>query len=345
VRVSEGTRMYYLCTYFDKNYLVLGLALYRSLQRYVELFELNILCMDEYTYKFFTKHRFANVNPISLEEFEGANPRLLEAKTNRSLIEYYYTCTPALPLYLLKKNPAIDVITYLDADLFFYSDLEPIYKEFGSGSILIVPHRFAENMRSNEKYGIYNVGLLSFRNDTVAQECLRVWRDQCLQWCYERPEDGKNADQKYLDDWTTRYKGVVVLQHKGAGLGGWNIDNYQYKSKGKALYVNGDRLIFYHFQGLKMINRFLFQAGYALTLVVLRHVYAPYIREMQHIMKRIEGTTRLPSVRHKSDSFTWGIKRVIKQYFILVLGVFSFEIYLWKYVKPFFALKGILTRR
>lgn len=337
--------MYYFCTYFDRNYLALAVALYRSLQRHAGQFELNILCLDDFTYKFLAREQFPNIKLISLTEFEAGDSQLLEAKGNRRLIEYYYTLTPNLPLYLFNKNPEIDVVTYLDADLFFYSSPDPIYKELGSGSILIVPHRFAENMRDNEKYGVYNVGLLCFRNDATGKECLSRWRGQCLEWCYEKPEDGKNADQKYLDDWATRYMGVVVLQNKGAGLGTWNIDNYSYTVSSEALYVDNDRLVFYHFHGLKMITRFIFQAGRGLSPAIVRHVYAPYIRELQHVMKMFWELTSLGTVRNVYDSLFEKFRRVIYEHSIFVIGSFGFVIYLRKYLKPFSVLKRIVTQR
>jgi hypothetical protein len=245
---------------------------------------------------------------------------------------------------LLKENPAIDVLTYLDADLFFYSDPGPIYKELETGSILIVPHRFSESMQYKEKYGIYNVGLLSFYNDSTSRECLKVWRTQCLQWCGEKPEDGKYGDQKYLDDWPALYRGVIVLQHKGAGLGNWNIDNYSYHNeKNGDFYIDENRLIFYHFHGLKMINRFIFQADRDIESTLIRSVYAPYIRELQSVMKRILNGTMMGTVRTKAESFTERIRLIIHRHSIVVVGPFSFKVYLGTFLKPLFYLKRILT--
>ena len=56
---------------------------------------------------------------ISLEEFETGDDRLYEAKQNRSKVEYYWTCTSSLLLYVLRRRPEITLLTYLDSDLFF----------------------------------------------------------------------------------------------------------------------------------------------------------------------------------------------------------------------------------
>ena len=61
--------MYNICTYFDKNYLNRGLALYNSLKRQDDDFVLFILCMDQYTYNYFKKEKLFNIKIISIEEF------------------------------------------------------------------------------------------------------------------------------------------------------------------------------------------------------------------------------------------------------------------------------------
>jgi hypothetical protein len=272
--------VYNFCTYFDRNYMAHGLTLYRSLLSQANPFTLWVLCFDDSSYDVLSKLGLENLRPVSLREFEEGDEGLARAKRDRSKVEYYFTCTPSWPLYLLDRCPGLDRITYMDSDLFFYSGLEPIFREMGDRSVLIVGHRFPEHLRYNEIYGIYNVGLLAFRNDPRGRDCLKWWRERCLEWCFDRTEDGRFADQKYLDDWPERFPGVAVLQHKGAGLGPWNWMNYRVRIQDGKTTVDGQPLIYYHFQGMKILTRRFFDTGvpsYARMPAALRRdLYSRY---------------------------------------------------------------------
>jgi len=273
---------YHFCTYFDRNYLTRGLALYRSLARHCQRpFTLWILCFDATTYETLDRLSLPGVRLISLDQFEAADPSLRKAKAERSAVEYFWTCTPSLPLYILSHYPKIDLITYLDADLCFYSDPMPVYSEMGDGSILIVEHRYApEHAHLAATSGIYNVELLAFRRDDRGLTCLRWWRARCLEWCYKRIEDGKFGDQKYLDDWPQRFAGVVALKNVGAGLAPWNAAQYNVRWQDGRINVDGAPLIFYHFHGLKKIARNAIRpAGHAyrLSSSLIEHLYFPYM--------------------------------------------------------------------
>lgn len=280
------------CTFFDSNYLIKGLALYRSLVRHAASFSLWVLCFDDLAYKTLKILSLPGIVPISLKDFEEGDEELIHAKKNRSRIEYYFTCTPSLPLHIFKNCPEVDVITYVDADLFFFSDPSPIYEELGDNSILIVGHRFPAHHRQLERFGIYNVGLLSFRRDNNGLQCLNWWRKSCIEWCYDRIENGRFADQKYLDDWPTRFSRVVVLQHKGAGLAPWNVVGYTVGLKNGQVLIDSQSLVFFHFHGLKQIGRLVYDPnlvryGVHTDLLLKRYIYNPYIRELHSIDRQL----------------------------------------------------------
>jgi hypothetical protein len=251
-------------------------------------FRLWVLCFDNLTYEILQKLSLPQIHPILQSNFESGDEQLLRAKGNRSKIEYYFTCTPSLPLYILKKYSDVDLITYIDADLFFFSNSSPIYEEFGNNSILIIGHRFPSYLGHLEKYGIYNVGFLSFRRDENGLECLQWWRERCLEWCYDRIENDKFSDQRYLDDWPTRFKGVSVLQNKGAGLAPWNLANYKFSENGEKIMVDREPLIFFHFHDLKQIQQRLYdpclsQYRVHLSPFLKSRVYVPYIGELEDV--------------------------------------------------------------
>jgi GT2 family glycosyltransferase/tetratricopeptide (TPR) repeat protein len=293
---SREVKRYY-CTYFDRNYLLKGMALLDSLNRHEESeFILYAVCMDEITRTLLNKLSLPNVVTIPIYEVEKGNEALIAAKKSRSLVEYYWTTTPSIISYILENHDEIDILTYLDADLYFYSSPDPIFAELGGRSILIHEHRFSPSMTYlGETNGKYNVGLLSFRNDVSGITALRWWRERCLEWCYDRYEDGKMGDQMYLDDWPTRFENVVVLQHLGGGVGPWNHDQYRWSADALGrVFVNEQPLIFFHFHAFSMMSRELIlpvkHPHYPLTLALLRLCYAPYIRAVSRAADAVQST-------------------------------------------------------
>src|SRR5436190_9041293 len=104
------------CTLFDKNYLPYGLSLWYSLDKIIpNNFRLFVLCLDEVTYQFFIENNFNGIVPIKLNSLEENDNELLSAKNNRSIVEYYFTLSPCLPLYILKNWKDIDWVCSLDA--------------------------------------------------------------------------------------------------------------------------------------------------------------------------------------------------------------------------------------
>src|SRR3989338_7978419 len=199
---------YNFCTLFDKNYLTRGLALYDSLLKFCPDFKIWMLCMDSESYEMLKKLNLDKIIPLKLEEIE--DEELLSVKNTRTPIEYCWMMSSSLPLYILEKI-GVDMITYLDADLYFFQPLTAIYDEFANNSIMIIPHWFPEKNKSQEKIGgIYNVGMLIFRNDKNGLECLKWWKERCIEWCYAYYEAGKLGDQVYLDVWPENFKDVCV---------------------------------------------------------------------------------------------------------------------------------------
>lgn len=276
--------MLHFCTYFDANYLSRFLPMYRSLARFCEEdCRLWALCLDHASEIALSKLQLPSVIPVPLSELEAHDQDLLGVKGGRSRIEYYFTCTPALICYLFKTHFEIGLLTYLDADLHFYSSLRPIWNEMGDAAILIIPHRFPERLIGQERHGIFNVAFLSFRRDERAQACIESWRRRCLEWCYDRYEEGKFGDQKYLDDWPGLFPGVHVLQHKGADLAPWNIEQYRVTREGDGTYVDGYPLIFYHFQGYQRLSRWaadpgIYAYGQRCPKTAVLNIHVPYVK-------------------------------------------------------------------
>lgn len=243
----------YFCTLFDSGYLLKGVAMIQSLSRHCAGAHVHVLCMDRQTEEILAALALPEVTCIPLPQIE--NEALLAAKKDRSVAEYCWTLSPCLPWYVLHENPHIDFITYLDADLLFFSSVQPLFDEIGDASIAIIEHRFSSRLEDRNVNGRFCVEWVGFRRDEQGLACLSRWRDQCIEWCYYRLEEGRMGDQKYLDEWPERYASCHILQHPGAGIAPWNYSQYIFATNSRdQITVNGTPLIFYHFHQFQMLK-------------------------------------------------------------------------------------------
>ncbi|MCX6605944.1 MAG: hypothetical protein NTV52_20455, partial [Acidobacteria bacterium] len=259
------------------------------MDRLFSVFTLWVLCLDEQTWERMTDARLPKVRLIRIDELERATPGLVETRKTRSQLEYYFTCTPALPKYILENDPATDLITYLDADLHFYANPEPLFTELGDRSIAIIRHKC--NSLAEERFGIYNVGWVSFRRDESGLACVGWWLDRCLEWCFARSEDGKYADQKYLDSFPERFEGVAVLEHPGANVAAWNVETSNLLINNNQPMAGDVPLLFFHFHGFRPIDYLCYETGFEnycaqLTDEIRVAVFEPYVRALLRIAKR-----------------------------------------------------------
>jgi hypothetical protein len=285
--------MYNFCTLFDSNYLSRGLALYESLEKVCSDFHLYIFAFDDRSASILNGLGLSHATIISLKDFE--DEELLKVKPGRSVAEYCWTSTSSTILYVLEKYKT-DSCTYLDADMYFYHSPKPIFDELGNNSVLITEHRYTPMYDKSKKSGKYCVQFVTFKNDENGLTALKWWRERCLEWCYARLEDGKFGDQMYLDDWTTRFKGVHVMQHFGGGLAAWNVQQYNfYERNGNILakeIKSGDEfeVIFYHFHYLRFIDNNLLELGRRLLSDDVKNIfYKPYVKELQRLKKEINS--------------------------------------------------------
>ncbi len=246
-------KVMHFCTLFDSNYLLKGVVMLRTLRQHCPQAHVHVLCMDAQTREILEQLDLPHVTCLELSDVE--DEALLAVKPGRGLAEYCWTLSPCLPWHVLQHNPKIDFITYLDADLYFYSPVQALFDEISDASIAIIEHRFPPAQKHLEVNGRFCVEWVSFRRDEQGMACLARWREQCIEWCFHRLEGERMGDQKYLDQWPGRYSNVHILQHTGAGIAPWNYTQYRFdRDLQGTITVDGAPLVFYHFHQFQLLS-------------------------------------------------------------------------------------------
>lgn len=277
-------------TYFDNNFLPIGLCLHASLLEHGQPFHLWILCMDELAEQNLQRLALPHVSLIPLREAEDA--RLLAVKPTRSRGEYCWTLTPFTPQFVFDRDNQVNRVTYLDADLFFFASPKLLLDEFErSGKhVLITEHAYSpryERSGRAKRGGRFCVQFMTFRRTPEGEKVMHWWQDRCLEWCYARVEDGKFGDQKYLDHWPELFGADVhILLQKERTLAPWNVEHFETFGDGKL------NPVFYHFQTLRIISpdEILLYSGWHVgkSSALLYQVYVDSLRRVVFEMKQKE---------------------------------------------------------
>ena len=311
--------MEHFVTLFDKNFLPSGICLYRSLNKYHGNFVLWVICMDDEVWVQLSILNYANIKLIKLSEVE--NSELIRVKKERTNAEYCWTLTPFAPKFILDSNPTVDRVTYVDADLYFFDSTSKIFDEFESSEsdVLITEHGYSKRYDKSKQSGIYCVQFMTFKNTANGRGVLAWWQKKCIEWCFNRIEDGKFGDQKYLDDWPVRFgTSIHVLKSCYLTLAPWNVDRFI------GHFQAFDRPTFYHFHGLRIISNTSLRLyfGYRVpkeAMIYYSEYTAGLIDAIKEIWLRFEVIPILP----EGCEVVFLIKKTIFRF----LGLVRYEFY------------------
>lgn len=275
------------CTYFDSGYLSRGLALIESLREHGDDAQVWVLALDASAKRYLDDAALPGVTALTIADIEAAEPELPPLKAQRSRMEYYFTATPLLMRWVMnkQKDPA-SVVVYLDADLYFFDRPALVLDALGDGAVGIIEHRYpAAREKALLKYGRYNVGWVGIRADQRGRACVDWWSQSTLAWCFDKPEDGKYADQGYLDSFPTQFEGVVALPSLGMNLAPWNTAGVPLaETDGGVLVAGRDPLVFFHFHGVRRVrdwfvsSQLIYRAP--MSRVLRDRVYTPYLKRL-----------------------------------------------------------------
>lgn len=299
-----------LCTYFDSGYLSRALVLHSSLIATGADIRLTALCLDDDARAAIDRLECPTLRGMGVAELERYDSALLEVKPTRSAHEYYFTLGPSFMRYLFERD-GLDHLTYLDADMCFYANPEPLFEESADASVVLVGHRFPERLRHLEETGRFNVAWVGFANDADGRACLDWWRERCLEWCFDRVEEDRYADQRYLDQFPSRFARVHELRHPGADVAPWNVADPPLAWDGGRFMVGARPLIFFHFQGMRLLEGGIIDphlsAYGAVTTRAIRRLYRTY-----HTALASQSAQSMNSPRHSTAHRAGTVRRWVR---------------------------------
>jgi len=311
------------CTLFNKKYFTQGVTMIESLIDNCNDFSIYVFAFDDYTSQNLNNLNLSNVRVIDLHEFE--DNRLLKVKDQRTLGEYCWTSTPIIIEYCFKKFK-ISNCTYLDADLYFFSNPRTLILEMNKKSVMITPHRYTKEYDKSSENGKYCVQFLTFLNNKEGLEVLNDWKEKCLSWCYARSEDGKFGDQKYLDHWNDQFSCIFESDNLGGGVAPWNIQQYKFsqiekKIIGTVIIEKKDfELIYFHFHDLFIWKYFIRLSNYKLKSNHIRIIYFQYLKKFFKNLYRFKQHQNTEKIQAKDVLFgIFGIKNTYLKHILFFL--------------------------
>ncbi|HUI44928.1 MAG TPA: glycosyl transferase [Nitrospirota bacterium] len=247
--MSLNNPVEHFVTLFDSSFLPIGMALHDSLMKHGQLFHLWIVCMDELVEDQLQRISLPNVTLIPVSSIETRD--LLDLKKGRTRGEYCWTITPFTFEAVFDRDANVERVTYLDADLFFFSNPQILLQELNESRkhVLITEHAYAPEYNYwSVLSGRFCVQFLTFRKTAEAIKVMRWWQMRCLEWCFARFEDGKFGDQKYLDSWPNLFADEIhIVRKTDKTLAPWNEKYFEIQQQIKL------DPVFFHFHEFRIV--------------------------------------------------------------------------------------------
>lgn len=258
------------CTLCDRKSLPKLAALYESMQRHCPETDLWVLATDERCEAILTQLNWAHVTVVAMDDFADH----AVYKTGRGII-------PTWILFVCRNAPGEGVL-YLDVASYFFSSVEPLYKEIGNSTIALSPCRYSYKYTKNYIAGLYRPGGIFVRKSQPGIACIRAWRRNL-------------GERKHLDAWPAEFA-AHVIENRGWNLTPTSQIQYEYSPRGREICIDGKPVIMYHFDDLQIrdeIKRVFHLSGCPLAAPVENYIYTVYIESLRGALLKLPETQLL----------------------------------------------------
>ena len=296
-------------TYCTRDYILHALtSLESALSLHAEA-SARLICVDSiHDLPILPVELWRKVKLSNLDEYPVTRLQYSNFLRSRSKFESLISIKPQLLFELCKSLPENEMVIYQDTDVIFFSEMDT-YPGFSSKhSVYIFEHQYRLK-KDFYPHGKYNAGFLVLKNNSSSQTFLEEWSSKCHEWCYLRVENGKYADQKYLEE-LSRYSYVSAENSKQINLGMHFFDGgSNLKSTKKRVLLDNRELICFHFHGFKVHKRVtesgLNRYGFSLrNFNKFKNLYIPTINRYFSIKRILEyqiGLSLLNSIQLQTD--------------------------------------------
>lgn len=259
-----------LCTVSDINFLIKGIGLFESLLKTNNDFILHYLLIDDKAYQASLNIKHPQIKFYQINELLEKDENLL--KLQKQNYKYFcWTLASYFSNFLLTKEK--DSITYIDSDIYFYENIDCIFNEIADKDIGLFRHRMFD-LKYNYSEGLFNVGVVYFKNSEFGRQALQWWSNCVLHQLY--PELNTCGDQKYLDVFYIQHKDKIFIDGN-IGHGApwqWQIYDFSDFEANNNIIWNGQKqkLVFSHFSQFYID----FQKDYYIPST-MHHCYTPLV--------------------------------------------------------------------
>jgi hypothetical protein len=282
-------------TAFDSKYLTRGIAMVQSLLENSPHSKISVLCLDTGTES--AVHELSMSQQVSILTLNDMDQEIVnQIRFDRPYREFCWTLSALLCDYFLTCGE--EEVVYLDADLYFFSDPEPILQESRKGDVAAIKHRYPARLKKYEINGLFNVQWVYFANTLTGRAACRRWFEQCVESCAYLPKRGIVGDQKYLDEWPALYPTFVEIKNPGAGVAPWNHETIKPHLEESTWIVDGENpLVFYHFHGFKIFSNGRIEMSgpiYSSVIKLPIDLYREYVKALTEVFHNFPNLVQGP---------------------------------------------------
>jgi hypothetical protein len=244
-------------TICSANYLAQAITLGDSLREHGPDWKFTIVLVDDPgSIRDVPIPRWISILPaedIGIPEFQAMALRY-------NIIELSTAIKPFCFVWFFSQDTASEQVHYVDPDMMFFNDPEPLFRGLKEADMLLTPHHFSEIPHDNKfprenlalNHGIYNLGYLGLRRTKSTDEMLSWWSSRLHSHCIIDLKEGYFVDQLWMNFVPIYYPGADICRHPGINIAYWNLHERTVLND-RELSYRGESwpLVLFHFSGFR----------------------------------------------------------------------------------------------